>query len=96
MGLSSGGTISHSFVWLKLMNALLPPPSQCREDGLGLLLEREVTARDNQRLGRRLRQAKLRQNAVVEDTDFRTPRGLDRALFHKLAGCDWIARASTW
>jgi DNA replication protein DnaC len=61
-----------------------------REDWLGLLLEREVTARDNQRLGRRLRQARLRQNAVVEDADFRTPRGLDRVLFHKLAGCDWI------
>jgi len=61
-----------------------------REDWLGLLLEREATARDNQRLGRRLRQAKLRQNAVVEDTDFRTPRGLDRALFHKLAACDWV------
>ena len=26
----------------------------------------------------------------MEETDFRTPRGLDRALFHKLAGCDWI------
>jgi hypothetical protein len=45
-------------------------------------------ARDNKRLARRLRQVRLRQNAVVEDTDFRTPRGLDRALFHKLAGCD--------
>jgi len=64
-----------------------------REDWLGLLLEREVTARDSQRLGRRLRQAKLRQNAVVEDTDFRTPRGLDRALFHKLSGCDWIRQS---
>ena len=61
-----------------------------REDWLGLLLDREVTARDNKRLGRRLRQARLRQNAVVEDTDFRTSRGLDRALFLKLAGCDWI------
>ncbi len=61
-----------------------------REDWLGLLLDREVTDRDNKRLGRRLRLAKLRQNAVVEDTDFRTPRGLDRALFHKLAACDWI------
>ena len=61
-----------------------------REDWLGLLLDREVTARDNKRLGRRLRQARLRQNAVVEDTDFRTSRGLDRALFHKLSGCDWI------
>jgi DNA replication protein DnaC len=61
-----------------------------REDWLGLLLEREVTARDNKRLSRRLSQARLRQNAVVEDADFRAPRGLDRALFHQLAGCDWI------
>src|SRR4051812_20533816 len=61
-----------------------------REDWLGLLLEREVTARDNQRLSRRLRLARLRQNAVIEDADFRTPRGLDRALFHRLAGCEWI------
>jgi DNA replication protein DnaC len=61
-----------------------------REDWLGLMLDREVTARDNKRLGRRLTQARLRQSAVIEDTDFRTPRGLDRALFHKLAGCDWI------
>jgi DNA replication protein DnaC len=61
-----------------------------REDWLGLLLDREATARDNKRLGRRLSHARLRQSAVVEDTDFRTPRGLDRALFHKLASCDWI------
>jgi len=64
-----------------------------REDWLGLLLDREVTTRDNMRLGRRLRQAKLRQNAVVEDTDFRVPRGLDRALFLKLTGCDWIRQS---
>ena len=61
-----------------------------REDWLGLLLDREVTARDNKRLGRRLSHARLRQSAVIEDTDFHTPRGLDRPLFHKLAGCDWI------
>src|SRR6266404_6110136 len=64
-----------------------------REDWLGLLLDREVTARDNKRLGRRLSQARLRQNAVIEDTDFRAPRGLDRALLHKLAGCDWIRQS---
>ncbi len=61
-----------------------------REDWLGLLVDREATSRDNKRLARRLRDAKLRQAAVVEDTDFRTPRGLDRALFLKLAGCGWI------
>ena len=41
-----------------------------REDWLGLLLDREVTARDNKRLGRRLHHARLRQSAVVEDTDY--------------------------
>ena len=61
-----------------------------REDWLGLLVDPEATSRDNKRLARRLRDAKLRQAAVVEDTDFRTPRGLDRALFLKLAGCGWI------
>jgi len=64
-----------------------------REDWFGLLLDREVTSRENKRLGRRLSQARLRQNAVVEDTNFRAPRGLDRALFHKLAGCDWIRQS---
>lgn len=61
-----------------------------REDWLGLLLDREATSRENKRLGRRLTQARLRQSAVFEDTDFRTARGLDRALFLKLGDCDWI------
>ena len=66
------------------------PAAPPREDWRGLLRDREVTARDSKRLARRLSQARLRQNAVVEDTDFRAPRGLDRAFFHKLAGCDWL------
>ena len=61
-----------------------------REDWLGLLVDREATSREDKRLARRLREAKLRQAAVIEDTDYRTPRGLDRALFLKLAGCGWI------
>jgi DNA replication protein DnaC len=61
-----------------------------REDWLGLLVDREATSRDNKRLARRLRQARLPQSAVVEDVDFRAHRGLDRALFLKLAGCEWI------
>jgi DNA replication protein DnaC len=61
-----------------------------REDWLGLLIDRETTARESKRLNRRLSQARLRQNAVIEDADLRTPRGLDRALFQKLATCGWI------
>jgi len=64
-----------------------------REDWLGLLLDREATHRENKRLALRLRQARLRQSAVIEDTDYRTPRGLDRTLFQKLGTCEWI-RAS--
>jgi DNA replication protein DnaC len=59
-------------------------------DWLGLLLDREVTHRHDKRLAARLRYARLRQNAVVEDVDYRAARGLDRALFQKLANGDWI------
>jgi len=38
----------------------------------------------------RARTAKLRHPASVEDIDYRAARGLDRALFLKLAACDWI------
>ena len=61
-----------------------------REDWLGLLVDREATSRENKRLARRLREARLRQPAVAEDVDFRAHRGLDRALFQKLATCQWI------
>jgi hypothetical protein len=57
---------------------------------LGLLLDREVTDRYDKRLMRRLRYARLRQQASVEDVNYRSPRGLDRAMFHKLAGGSWI------
>jgi DNA replication protein DnaC len=57
---------------------------------LGLLLDREVTVRYDKKLTRRLRYARLRQQASVEDVDYRGPRGLDRAMFHKLAGGSWI------
>jgi DNA replication protein DnaC len=57
---------------------------------LGLLLDRETTYRYDRRLRARLRYARLRHQAAVEDVDYRTTRGLDRALFHKLAECSWI------
>ena len=59
---------------------------------LGLLIDREVTERDNRRLLTRLKFASLRQNAVVEDIDLRSPRGIDRAFFQSLVDGDWISR----
>src|SRR4030081_2691849 len=57
---------------------------------LGLLLDREATERYDRRLRARLRYARLRHQAAVEDVDYRTARGLDRALFQKLAAGEWI------
>jgi DNA replication protein DnaC len=62
------------------------------EERLALLLDRETIERENKRLVARLRFAALRQEAVVEDLDVRAARGLDRALFQKLAGGEWIDR----
>jgi DNA replication protein DnaC len=59
-------------------------------DWLGLLIDRELTHRRDKRLAARLRHARLRHHAAIEDVDYRTPRGLDRALFHKLTGGEWI------
>jgi DNA replication protein DnaC len=59
-------------------------------EGLGLLLDREMSYRHDKRLSARLRYARLRHQAAVEDVDYRTPRGLDRALFQKLVAGDWI------
>src|SRR5215831_4074334 len=50
------------------------------EERLGLLVDRELTERENRRLTTRLRQAKLRQTACIEDIDYRHPRGLDNVL----------------
>ena len=57
---------------------------------LALLLEQESTLRQQKKFESRARAAKLRQAASVEDVDYRAVRGLDRALFLKLASCDWI------
>ncbi len=59
---------------------------------LGLLVDREVTDREDRRLKSRLRRAGLRQQACLEDIDYRTGRGLDKPLMRHLAACDWVRR----
>ena len=73
-------------------------PEQCRTlpcRMAGLLLDREATERYDRRLRARLRYARLRHQAVVEDVNYRAPRGLDRTLFQNLAGGRWVEEART-
>lgn len=60
------------------------------EDRLGLLVQRELTYRENRRLTRLLQLAQLKERAALEDLDFRARRGLDRAQLASLTSCDWI------
>jgi DNA replication protein DnaC len=63
------------------------------EDRVGLLVDAEWTHREQRKLQRRLRQANLRRQAVLEDIDWQSPRrGLDKALVQSLATCTWIAQ----
>lgn len=58
---------------------------------LGMLVDAEHMSRDNKRLERLLREAKLRiPNACIEDIDYSPKRELDRKLVRQLGTCSWI------
>jgi DNA replication protein DnaC len=59
---------------------------------VGLLVQDEKTDRDNRRLARLLKKARLRQpNACIEDIDYRHPRGLQKQVLLELAHPRWIS-----
>ncbi len=60
------------------------------EQRLGLLVERELLHRDNRRLSRLIREAKLRVVACVEDIDYAHPRGLQKPKMASLAQLGWV------
>lgn len=61
------------------------------DERLALLLDRELLTRDNRRLARLLRAARLRiATACIEDIDYRHARGLKRAQIAQLGACQWI------
>jgi len=62
------------------------------EERFSLLVDMEETSRENRRLKRLLTEAKLRENACIEDIDFRSSRGLDRSLVLSLASCSWLEK----
>lgn len=60
------------------------------EERFGLLVDQEWTYRQDRRLARLLKEARLRLSACIEDTDWGHPRGLDRAVMRSLASREWI------
>lgn len=57
---------------------------------VGLLVQDEKMYRDNLRLRRLLKKAKLRQEASLEDIDYGTSRSLNQQVILELANPQWI------
>jgi DNA replication protein DnaC len=60
------------------------------EERFALLVDQQWLWKENRALGRRLRAAKLKQRALLEDVDYQHPRGLDRKLLRTLASSAWV------
>ena len=66
------------------------------DDRLALLVDAETLARDNTRLAKNLRDAKLRiTDACIEGIDFQRERQLEKATVRQLATCRWISERQT-
>src|SRR5712691_7239370 len=66
------------------------------DERLALLVDAEMLARENARLAKNLRDAKLRiADACVEGIDFARERQLDKAVVRQLATCRWVQEHQT-
>jgi DNA replication protein DnaC len=63
------------------------------EDRFAMLVDRQWTFKEDRRMNRLLKTAKLRDSACIENIDFKTPRGLDKSLVVRLTGSQWIKKA---
>ncbi len=60
------------------------------DERLALLVDREATYRNNNKVTRLLKAAKLKLQAYPEDIDYRYPRGLQKSQFADLLSSHWI------
>ena len=60
------------------------------EERLGMLIERQWLWQQNRALTRRLRAARLKVNACLEDINYRKKRGLRRDAIEQMIGADWV------
>lgn len=60
------------------------------EERVSFLVDREWADRDNRRLSRLLKEAKLKTLACLEDIDYSASRGLDRSVIASLSSFDWL------
>ena len=62
------------------------------EERFGMMVDRQWTWKEDCRMKRLLKEAKLKIQACVEDIDYKSPRGMDRSVMMSLNSCDWIKK----
>jgi len=65
------------------------------EERISLLVDREFSDRENRKLQNRIKAAKLKVQACVEDIDYRSSRGLDAQLMRSLADCRFVSATAS-
>ena len=60
------------------------------EERFGLIVDHQLTVLENTRMQNRLKSAKLRLSACIEDLEFRQDRGMDRSQVMSLTGNQWV------
>jgi DNA replication protein DnaC len=74
----------------------LEVPNSCEnltfQERFGLLVDRQWSWKEDRRMQRLLKNAKLKITACVEDIDYKTPRGIDKTVMLNLSSCLWIKK----
>lgn len=60
------------------------------EDRFAMIVDAQWNWKENSRMKRYLRDAKLKLQACVEDIDYKTQRGIDQSVMMRLIAGDWI------
>jgi len=76
----------------ELLSASRQSTAMTNDELIAHLVESEWDERQNRKLQRLLKNARFRYNSAVEDIKFTNERNLDKSMFLRLAGCDFIKR----
>lgn len=62
------------------------------DERFSMIVDAECLSRDNRRLVRLVKNAKMKTDASFEDIDYKPTRGLDKRQLSALSSCDWIGQ----
>lgn len=83
------------FGMIKALESQMNAPDSnalCFEERLGMLVDNELTTRENRKVHMRMKLAKLVHAGSIEEFDLRGNRGIDRAELATLATSEWARR----